>query len=423
MRCGDARREPGTCTIRLGEVHPPGTAERTETDAGKNEMSDEMGDPRERKLVVLLGETELTAEMREALERFPGSVRFADNPGQISEDPGADDLLLTTADPRVLADLARRASPAPHAPDDRQIRARPPNPMAPNRLYEEAREYVEETLASIREGSDPDVDSGRPIAERMHTDLLRDNGLINRILQPHEIYDLASHCVNVAVIGGKISLGMVADVQETVDVIHAGLLHDIGMARLPLEMLHNYGAWSEREREALRQHPVYGAEILESCAPRCEWLKRAVLQEHERTRGQGYPYGMLERDIDPIAKILGVADVFEALSHPRTYRSPFTALEALERVVGMQEEYFAPQVVSALVNEISAFPLDSYVQISSGEIGRVVATDPSNILRPKLELVWDADWQPIEEPDTLDLAARPDLTVARALRASELPIN
>ncbi len=386
-------------------------------------MSDEMGNPRERKLVVLLGEAELTPELREALESFPGEVRFADNPGQISEDPGADDLVLTTVDPTVLSDLARRASPAPHALDDRQVHARSPNPTAPNRLYEEAREYVEETLTSIREGSDPDVDRGRPIAERMHTDLLRDNGLINRTLQPHESYDLASHCVNVAVIGGKISLGMVADVQETVDVIHAGLLHDIGMARLPLEMLRNQGTWSEREREALRQHPVYGAEILESCAPRCEWLKRAVLQEHERTRGQGYPYGMLERDMDPIAKILAVADVFEALSHPRTYRSPFTALEALERVVGMQEEYFAPQVVSALVNEISAFPMDSYVQISSGEIGRVVATDPSNILRPKLELVWDAEWKRIDEPVTLDLAGRPELTVARALRDSELPIN
>ena len=124
-----------------------------------------------------------------------------------------------------------------------------------------------------------------------------------------------------------------------------------------------------------------------------------------------------------MARILGVADVFEALSHPRSYRSPFTALEALERVVGMQDEYFAPQVVSALVNEISAFPLDSYVQISSGEIGRVVATDPSNILRPKVELVWDADWKPVEEADTLDLSTRPDLTVARALLDAELPLT
>jgi HD-GYP domain-containing protein (c-di-GMP phosphodiesterase class II) len=386
-------------------------------------MSDEMGEPGDRRLVVLLGEPELTPELREALERFPGAARYADSLKQLSEELRADDLVLTTVDPTLLAELARRASTALGASGDRQVRARSPGPVAPNSLYEEAREYVEETLALIREGEDADIDRGRPLAERMHTDLLRDNGLVNRSLQPHESYDLASHCVNVAVLGGKISLGMVADVQDTVDVIHAGLLHDIGMARLPREMLRNQGAWSEREREALRQHPVYGAEILERCAPRCEWLKRAVLQEHERARGQGYPYGMLDGDIDPIARILGVADVFEALSHPRTYRSPFTALEALERVVGMQEEYFAPQVVSALVNEISAFPLDSYVQISSGEIGRVVATDPSNLLRPKVELVWDADWKRIDAPDTLDLAARPDLTVTRALRDSELPIT
>jgi putative nucleotidyltransferase with HDIG domain len=275
----------------------------------------------------------------------------------------------------------------------------------------------------VRESGDPDVDRGRLLAERMHTDLLRNNSLINRSLEPHDTYDLASHCVNVAVLAGKIALGMVTGVEDAVEVIHAGLLHDVGMAKLPADMLRNPGAWSEREQEALRRHPVLGAEILERCAPRYESLRKAVLQEHERAQGQGYPYGLFDRDLDPIARILGVADVFEALSHPRTYRSPFTALQALERVVGMQDEYFAPQVVSALVNEISAFPLDSYVQISSGEIGRVVATDPGNILRPKVELVWDADWKRIEGVGTLDLASRPDLTVARALLDSELPIT
>jgi len=188
-------------------------------------------------------------------------------------------------------------------------------------------------------------------------------------------------------------------------------------------MLRNQGVWSEREQEALRQHPVYGAEILERCAPRYPWLRRAILHEHERARGQGYPHGLVDRDIDPIARILGVADVFEALSHPRTYRSPFTALQALERVVGMQDEYFPAQVVSALVNEISAFPLDSYVQISSGEIGRVVAIDPANILRPRVELLWDSDWKRIDVARTLDLASRPELTVARSLLDSELPIT
>jgi HD-GYP domain-containing protein (c-di-GMP phosphodiesterase class II) len=387
-------------------------------------MSDEIGNPGDRRLVVLLGEAELTAELREALEAFPWPVRYAADPEAPLEATESGDLVLTMLHPSLLADLAGRGSEAPSGvSDDRQVRVRSPNPFAPNRLYEEAHAYVDETLESIRDSTDPDVDRGRLLAERMHTDLLRDNGLINRSLEPHESYDLASHCVNVAVLGGKIALGMATGVEGAVEVIHAGLLHDIGMAQLPREMLRNQGNWSEREREALRQHPVYGAEILERCAPRCEWLRRAVLQEHERTQGQGYPYGLLDRDLDPIARILGVADVFEALSHPRTYRSPFTALEALERVVGMQEDYFSRQVVSALVNEISAFPLDSYVQVSSGEIGRVVATDPTNILRPRLELVWDADWKRIDEPSDLDLAAHPELTVARALLESELPIT
>ena len=149
--------------------------------------------------------------------------------------------------------------------------------------------------------------------------------------------------------------------------------------------------------------------------PRVGWLVRAsgAIPVYRRVDDASLAYRNQEM----------FAAVFEALSHPRTYRSPFTALQALERVVGMQDEYFSPQVVSALVNEISAFPLDSYVQISSGEIGRVVATDPGNILRPKVELVWDADWKRIQGSDTLDLATRPDLTVARALLDSELPIT
>lgn len=387
-------------------------------------MSDEMDDQEDRTLIVLLDESELTPELRAMLEAFPGSLRFAGDPASGSAAGRENDLVLAPIGSGVATAAGRgEAEAATETPVDQPVRARSPNPFAPNRLYEDARAYVEETLASVRAGSDPDVDRGRLVAERMHTDLLRNNSLINRTLEPHESYDLASHCVNVAVLAGKIALGMIAGVEDAVEVIHAGLLHDIGMAKLPAEMLRNQGTWSEREQAALRQHPVYGAEILERCAPRYPWLRRAVLQEHERSQGQGYPHGLTDRELDPIARILGVADVFEALSHPRTYRSPYTALQALERVVGMQDEYFSAQVVAALVNEISAFPLDSYVQISSGEIGRVVAIDPANILRPTVELVWDADWKRVETGNTLDLASRPDLTVSRSLLDSELPIT
>lgn len=390
-------------------------------------MTDKEGHAASTQFVVILAPADLTEELREALEAFPGAIMFVADADTASAACAAGGLLVVPPDPSLLRDLAQalatREGDAQAPAPDAGLRARLPRPMTPHQIYEDARAYVDETLTAVRNEGDPDVDRGRLVAERIHTDLLLDNGLVNRSLEPHDVYDLASHSVNVAILGGKIAIGMISGVADAVDVVHAGLLHDIGMARLPEAMLRKQGTWTDREREILYQHPVLGAELVERCAPRNEWLKRAILQEHERARGQGYPYGLREADLDPIARILGVADVFEALSHPRTYRSPYTALEALERVVGMQDEYFSPQVVASLVNEISAFPLDSFVLLSSGEIARVVATDPSNMLRPRVELVWDREWNPVERPVTVDLAERPELTVARALLDAELPIT
>ena len=124
-----------------------------------------------------------------------------------------------------------------------------------------------------------------------------------------------------------------------------------------------------------------------------------------------------------LAKIIGLSDVFEALSHPRSYRSPYTALEALEQVSHMRGEYFESGMVAALVNEISAFPMDSYVQLSTGEIGQVVGTNPDNILRPEVVIRWDDSWSPVENPRRIDLVDTPDVTIARALLEAELPIT
>lgn len=378
------------------------------------------------RLVAIVGSSEPREEPDEGLEHLPG-LELTDDVVEACRAAEAGGLLVLPGDPALLREIARtlelRRTRAARPADEGVLHARMPRPFVPHVMYDEARAYVEGALDAVRRERDPDVEGGRLLAERIHTDLLRDNGLVNRSLEPHEAYDLASHCVNVAILGGKIALGMVTGVEDAVEVIHAGLLHDIGMARLPQSMLRKQGTWTEREREELHRHPLLGADIIERCAPRSEWLRRAVLQEHERARGQGYPHGLRGDQIDPVARILGVADVFEALSHPRTYRSPYTALQALERVVGMQEEYFSPLVVASLVNEISAFPLDSYVQLSSGEIGRVVATDPANILRPRVELVWDRDWNPVQEPVTVDLAERPEVSVARALLEAELPIT
>lgn len=305
-----------------------------------------------------------------------------------------------------------------------RLRARSPDGgVAPGTLYAEIVAAAEAAFEAAREAQPPELGQVRLLAERIHSNLLRDNGLVLRSLEPHGEYDMASHSANVAIIAGKIALGMAMGTEDVVRVILSGIVHDIGMARLPEDIVRKTGRLTEGERDKLREHPVLGAELLVDVEPRYAWLENVVLQEHERMHGQGYPGGLTGKAIDPLAQVIGLADVFEALSHPRAYRSPYTALEALEQVSEMKGEYFEVGVVAALVNEISAFPLDSFVQLSTGAIAQVIGTNPDNILRPEVLVRWDADWSPVDPPRRLDLAEDPDVTVARALLEAELPIT
>jgi len=305
-----------------------------------------------------------------------------------------------------------------------RVRARAPDGgVSSGTLYAEIVAAADAAFEAAREGQPPELSQVRLLAERIHSNLLKDNGLVLRSLEPHAEYDLASHSANVAIIAGKIGLGMAMGTEDVVRVILSGIVHDIGMARLPTDIARKSGRLTDEEREKLREHPVLGAELLVDMEPRYAWLESVVLQEHERMHGQGYPAGLVGRAIDPLAQVIGLADVFEALAHPRAYRSPYTALEALEQVSEMKGEYFEAGVVAALVNEISAFPLDSFVQLSTGAIAQVIGTNPDNILRPEVLVRWDADWSPVDPPRRLDLAEDPEVTVARALLEAELPIT
>ena len=304
-----------------------------------------------------------------------------------------------------------------------QVSARAPALFKSRTLYAEASRFVEAALEAVRAGRKPRVSEARVLAEKIHTALLQSNRLLLMALEPYERFELSLHSVNVALLAGKVSMGLGWGVDGVLRAIQAGLLHDIGMARLPEWLLEKQGKLSDEEWDMVRQHPSHGAEIIGGCGEEFEWLQRAVAQEHERMNGQGYPDGLSGEQIDDLARVVAVADVFEAFSHPRTYRSLFTSYEALEQVVGLRDESLSGDVVAALVDEISAFPLDSFVLLSTGEIGRVVGTNPTNLMRPVVRTVWDPLWQPVGEPRTLDLSEETTVSVSRPLHETELPIT
>lgn len=346
-----------------------------------------------------------------ALDREPAFTHFLARPFRAEALTALCRSLIEDPAVTVQPDEAR---PAVHVRRPARFSARP--------LYAEAVAFARESFVGARDGQAPEMARARMVAERVHTSMLQSNLLLNRALEPYKRFEIPTHCANVAIFAAKIAMSRDMSLDETLRVIQAGLVHDVGMARLPESILFKEGALTDEEREVMQQHPLLGAEVISRLGTEFAWLQRAIRQEHERIDGSGYPDALRGDSIDPIARILGVADVFEAFSHSRAYRSPFTAFEALERVVQMRGDVFDGEIVDALANEISVFPLDSYVKLSSGAIGRVIATNPDNLMRPTIEVLWNENWRPIE-PRVVSLDDVPDIAIERPLHESEVPIT
>lgn len=350
-------------------------------------------------------------------------------PAGSREAPDLDHFLVRPFQPETLSALVRlllqkRPEVPPGKDGAPSIQLRRPARFSARPLYGDAVSYGRESFERARAtGAAPEIEGARIAAERIHTSLLQSNQLLLRALEPYEIFELPNHCANVAIFSAKIAIALDRPLPETLQVVQAGLLHDIGMMLLPDRILRKEGPLSAAEREEMQRHPVLGAEILAGLGPEFEWLRRAVAQEHERLRGQGYPKGLAGDDIDPMARIIGVADVFEAYSQARAYRSPFGAFEALEKVSALRDDQFDPEVVDALTDQIAVFPPDSYVLLSTGEIGRVVDGNPDNLLRPTVEILWDESWSSLDEPRTVDLGSESGLSVVRPLHEADVPIT
>jgi putative nucleotidyltransferase with HDIG domain len=158
----------------------------------------------------------------------------------------------------------------------------------------------------------------------------------------------AGHSTRVTKMALKIGSVLAISPKKLDDLHRAALLHDIGKVGIPLSILDKPGALDDEEYAMIKKHPSIGARILEPIASYKNILPM-VLQHHERFDGKGYPDGLSGDEIDIGARILAVADVFDAIKSDRPYRKGM----ALERVIDIITEeagrQFDPVVVDAFL--------------------------------------------------------------------------
>ena len=229
---------------------------------------------------------------------------------------------------------------------------------------------------------------------------------------------LHAHSLNVLIICLKVGLGLRYDKLQLIELGLAAFLHDIGMAKIPQEILNKTDKLTPEEFEQVKQHPFYSVSLLEKTREVEPVILSTISQEHERLDGSGYPKGIAGEEINPYARIVGLVDVYEALTHARPYRKHYTPDEAMKMIVYSTGTSFKPDVVDilkALARELSLYPVGSYVQLNTKEIGRVLRINKNFPLLPVVEVLIGPRENKLEEPRQVDLSQEPLLHIKRSV--------
>ncbi len=214
-----------------------------------------------------------------------------------------------------------------------------------------------------------------------------------------------------SVMGGAIKLTS----HRLLQLATGALLHDVGMLKVPKEILNKQSTLSPEELNRIRTHPILGYRIVSKELKYPEEIAFIALQHQERWDGKGYPRGLKGEDISLSGRILSVADAYEAMISERAYRTSVIGYSAMKNILSDNGKHFDPRVLKAFLESMGVFPIGSIVQLNNSSIGRVAESHADAPLRPKLELVLDEFGSKLDEHEIVDLRQKKSLFIVKAL--------
>jgi HD-GYP domain-containing protein (c-di-GMP phosphodiesterase class II) len=226
---------------------------------------------------------------------------------------------------------------------------------------------------------------------------------------------LSVSAINCMIISAVIGANMRLASHRLLQLATGALLHDVGMLKIERDILEKQGGLSSEELTRIRTHPVMSYQIISKDMKYPEEIALIALQHHEHWDGRGYPRGLKGDDITLFSRIVTVADAYEAMVGERPYRNSMIGYTAMKNVLSDNGRHFDPQVLKAFLESMGIFPIGSIVQLNNSSIGRVSENHADAPLRPKLELVIDEFGSQIEGSEVVDLLAKKNLFIVKAI--------
>jgi HD-GYP domain-containing protein (c-di-GMP phosphodiesterase class II) len=257
------------------------------------------------------------------------------------------------------------------------------------------------------------------ISEYVINEFSRSTDLMGTAINFYEPGDVfLSHVVNVAIFSLKMAIDMNLSKKDIQETVTASLLHDIGFGKIE-EFLrdkeHDENMITEEDRELVRTHSYHGYKAITPENERDKRIAEIILQHHERADGSGYPNGLKESQQQPLARIISIADVYEALIHPRVFRDALAPPKGLEIIVSQKGSEFSAQMRRALVESLSIYPIGQFVLLNNGFIGKVIKTYKDNPVRPDVQLYLDQSGSKLKKQRIVKLKEESMLVIKKCI--------
>jgi len=284
----------------------------------------------------------------------------------------------------------------------------------PTRLYQGVLGLLQDITVTACQGGTIPIGSVYGEAENLLKELDSASGPLLGLAAQHE-YDAFTlgHSMRVTVLAMDFARGLGASPQATMAIGVAGLLHDVGKAHVPFEILHSRRPLTAEERDVVNTHPEHGARMLLDQDETEPLAIAAAFGHHRRFDGEGYPRTQHAHQLSMTTRIVKICDVYEALTAARPYKAPMSAVRAYRIMIGMAG-HFDPWLLRRFIRRNGVYPTGSTVRLATGERAFVLAQQ-HEILLPRVLLTSDRDGNdlPWQERRVLDLS-QPGLGVTVA---------
>jgi HD-GYP domain-containing protein (c-di-GMP phosphodiesterase class II) len=268
-----------------------------------------------------------------------------------------------------------------------------------------ARQAVTAMFSEARMGRAVTADALHPLVEEISGSVMRNPGALVSLARLKRKDDY-TYMHSVAVCGLMIALArqLGLDDAATREAGLAGLVHDIGKAMVPLEILNKPGKLTDAEFDRIKEHPGSGYDLLLDGAGVSEVPLDVCLHHHEKTNGSGYPKGLDASGLSLFAKMGAVCDVYDAITSDRPYKAGWDPGLAIRKMNEWSDGHFEPRVFQAFVKTVGIYPVGSLVRLESGLLAVILESNADTLLKPMVKAFYCTRRERRVSPVVIDLA-------------------